>query len=101
MSTRCEGLTATNLRGHPYYVGKTKHVKLLQGDVGVGDRQGSRSVFLLLFVRLSVDVTYFLPLHDYYLAALVRYIKDNSDSKTNFEPESSHSVGWCEYKLAP
>ena len=69
MSTRCEGLTATDLRGHPYYVGKTKHVKLLQGDVGVGDRQGSRSVFLLLFVRLSVDVTYFIPLHDYNLAS--------------------------------
>ena len=43
-------------------------MKLLLGDVCVGDRQGSRSVFLLHFVRLFVDVTFFIPIHDYILA---------------------------------
>ena len=44
-------------------------MKLLLGDYCVGDRQGSRSVFLLHFVRLFVDVTFFIPIHDYILAS--------------------------------
>ena len=43
-------------------------MRLLIGDVGVGDREG-HVPFSYFFVRLSVDVTYFLPLHDYYLAS--------------------------------
>ena len=43
-------------------------MSFLIGDVGAGDWE-CHVPFSYFFVRLSVDVTYFLPLHDYYLAS--------------------------------
>ena len=44
-------------------------MRLLIGDVGVGDREGHVPFSYCFFVRLFVNVTYFILLHDYNLAA--------------------------------
>ena len=73
MSSQGEGLTATDARGQPSQVRSTLHV-LLRLELPLGDslcrrQTGSPFSFLLHFVRLFVDVTFFIPIHDYILAS--------------------------------
>ena len=46
-----------------------KHVRLLIGDVGAGAREGHVPFSYCFFVRLFLNVTYFILLHDYNIAS--------------------------------